>query len=200
MSAPTDVEVVRVPLGTIDTALVEPADWERPESFAEFRDGFVWIGRLSSLRWRAAVKKYTTYAVHVLPGNRMLRIHRAVMGARAAQIIDHFDGNGRHNWRRNLRATTYSGNAANRRPLHGSTRFKGVAWHRGSGKFEAYVRHRGRKRHLGLFETAEEAAHAYDVAAVAIWGEMARPNFALLAQQHLFVNEPSTTAPAAYTT
>jgi hypothetical protein len=58
------------------------------------------------------------------------------------------------------------------------TGFKGV--HPVSGGYQARIRINHTLLHLGFFKTTEEAARAYDVAAIQAWGEFAHPNFPLL--------------------
>ena len=55
-----------------------------------------------------------------------------------------------------------------------SARYKGVTRFR--QKWQAYIRHNGRKRHLGTYEIEEDAARAYNVAAIQLHGEFARLN------------------------
>lgn len=71
----------------------------------------------------------------------------------------------------NLREATNSQNKANSKGLG---RFpKGVYLHQ-RGKFGARIKSNGKERHLGYFQTAEEAAAAYAAAAKEYFGEFAR--------------------------
>jgi hypothetical protein len=66
------------------------------------------------------------------------------------------------------------GNARlNRRNTSG---FKGVSWDSNRQKWTSAIAYCGRHRHLGRFDTAWEAARAYNEAAVAQWGEFALTN------------------------
>ena len=62
-----------------------------------------------------------------------------------------------------------------------SSRFKGVTWETkkpgtGRSKWLAQIRVRGQIRKLGRFEVEEDAARAYNAAAMAAWGEFALLN------------------------
>lgn len=160
-------------------AKINADDYERP-LFVEFSDGFVWNGRICERAWKPHHKPHTTYAVCLLQTDgkvRELRLHRLVLCARAGDIIDHEDRNGLHNWRTNLRFTNDQGNGANRSAMAGTSRFKGVALHRQTGKYEACIRIARKKKHLGLHVTEESAARAYDEAALEAFGSMALLNF-----------------------
>lgn len=76
--------------------------------------------------------------------------------------IDHKDGNRANNSISNLRECSSTQNIFNAKKAKNNTSgYKGVAWHKEAGKWEAYVCHNNRKKYLGLFESAESAAHAY---------------------------------------
>ncbi|MBU0846652.1 HNH endonuclease [Patescibacteria group bacterium] len=104
-------------------------------------------------------------------------MHRQIMGAWSGQRVDHRDGNGLNNQRKNLRFCTSTQNHANRRKLSGcSSKYKGVCWHKQRGKWVAYIKIYGKSSHLGLFANEEDAARAYNNAAIERFGEFAKLN------------------------
>jgi hypothetical protein len=113
-------------------------------------------------------------------------MHVLILGVRTG--IDHADGDGLNNTRSNLRAADRTLNNANRKPnlaRNGTpvaSRYKRVFWFKpgpgkGRARWRTVIRIDGRRRSLGYFHDEEDAARAYDAAAVAAWGEYARPNF-----------------------
>lgn len=58
-----------------------------------------------------------------------------------------------------------------------SSQYKGVAWNTRDEKWQANIRIDGRLKFLGYFHSEEDAAKAYDDAAVIGFGEFARVNF-----------------------
>jgi len=119
------------------------------------------------------------YAVTNLPrvnGKKpALRMHVLITGIRTG--IDHENHNGLDNQRHNLRRATRAENGQNRLPNLGHTsQYRGVCWYRLGGKWQARIKVDGRERHLGYFEDEEDAADAYDTAALAAWGSFAYLN------------------------
>lgn len=134
--------------------------------------------------WHAAIRGRSTYAVrtiHLGHGTFVtVRMHRVILGLTPEDhltTVDHIDGNGLDNRRANLRSATGYQNRCNRRPNQNSrTGLKGVCpWTK--DRFLAHIRVNGKRIHLGLFDDATDAAKAYDRAALAAFGEFARPNF-----------------------
>lgn len=124
-------------------------------------------------RTRVYAKRGTTEAgrpVHIY-------MHRQILGATGP--VDHRNGNGLDNRKSNLRPATTSLNNANReRPALTLSRFRGVTPSGRPGKpWRAQIKTGGRNRNLGYFWTEEEAARAWDAAALEAFGEFARLNF-----------------------
>ena len=87
--------------------------------------------------------------------------------------IDHRDGNPLNDVWSNLRPATSTQNKANQKIRRDNkTGFKGV--HPCRNRFSARAHIRGVYKHLGVFDTAEEAAAAYRQATVAVHGEYVR--------------------------
>ncbi|MGW8565640.1 AP2 domain-containing protein [Isoptericola sp. NPDC055881] len=161
------MSTVEIPLSQGLVALVDAEDYDRVTA---------------STPWAASVSKGHAYAVHqesIRGGQRRRSIlmHTLITGW---PYVDHINGNGLDNRRANLRPATHADNMHNyRRPRHNTSGFKGVSWRKAKGAWVANIKLHGRQRYLGAYATREEAARAYDVAALELHGEFARLNFPL---------------------
>lgn len=91
--------------------------------------------------------------------------------------IDHKDNKSLNNLENNLRIGTKSQNQHNSNKHKDSvTRFKGVSYHNKDKKFKAEIQVNGVGIYLGEFVIEEDAARAYNIAAVFYYGEFARIN------------------------
>lgn len=90
--------------------------------------------------------------------------------------VDHRDRDRSNNRWNNLRAATSSQNKANGKTRKESqTGIKGVRLIRKSGRYQAHIRVGGKLKHLGCYDTAEEAHQAYCEAAKKRSGEFFNP-------------------------
>lgn len=110
-------------------------------------------------------------------GGRKWLLHRLVIEAKKWQIVDHINGDRLDNRRENLRIVDRQENARNRRPAPGKTsEYKGVDWFK--GRWRASIRlpeYRG-SRQIGLYDSEQEAAAAYNREALKHFGEHAHLN------------------------
>ena len=170
---------IKLPSG--HTFQVDPEDWEL----------------LKGHRWfvmRHNRNFYVRTVLHVpVPGqsrrNVNILMHRVILGCtsmgglamRPEAHVDHIDGDGLDNRRANLRLVTRSQNHQNQVRVKpnkvGISRYKGVCWDRWRGKWAASICFGRRKVFLGRHMLEEDAAAAYDRAALAAWGEYAHTNF-----------------------
>jgi hypothetical protein len=96
------------------------------------------------------------------------------MGIDDIRRVDHRDQDGLNNRRTNLRVATQSQNLSNRGPQKNNTSgYKGVSLCKATGRWQAIIQYGRKKKRLGRFDTPEQAALAYDKAAVALMGEFA---------------------------
>lgn len=167
----------RIPLGDDLFALVDD-------------DDFAWLSEYSWSATQEDPKRNTRYAHTIcrIDGKRVqVLMHRLIAGAKRGQLVDHWNGEGLDNQRRNLRKCTHTENMRNRRVSRtNKLGLKGVYADR--GRFRAIIMIRKRQLNLGGFDNPSYAARAYDRAATEHFGEFARLNFSP-ERDWLFPNE-----------
>lgn len=137
------------------------------------------IEALSRFNWHVHVAPNTCYAKRSITVDgkpRQLPMPNEILGVPCGSIVDHRDGNGLNNCRSNLRPANSLQNGRNKKPgSHNRSGCRGVSPDR--GHWRASLSIGGTAVHVGTFDTAEEAARAYDASARLHYGEFARPNF-----------------------
>lgn len=117
---------------------------------------------------------------------KTFRLHRFVLDLdddkmrEAGLMVDHIDGDHLNNQKENLRVCTNSQNQANRKRLKARSKRKYTSIYKGvykSGrKWQAAISKDKNRINLGAFPTEQEAALAYNEAALFHFGEFARLN------------------------
>jgi len=126
--------------------------------------------RLSRYEWHL----HNGYPMRYENGRRV-PMHRDIVGEMPpGKVVDHINRNPRDNRRENLRVVVPEQNNYNRR---GWSRFGYKGIYPSRGRWRAHLRDRGVFRHLGLYDTPQEAALAFDCAAKLLRGEYACTNF-----------------------
>lgn len=132
---------------------------------------------LSAFNWRArTTPSGAVYAFRTAKTNgikRTIYLHIEIMGdSRAGLYVDHIDGDGLNNRRRNLRYVEPTINQRNRggAARNSKSGILGVSWQSRRQRWRAQIRADGRKIDLGSFATIEEANAARLAAEAKYWG------------------------------
>jgi hypothetical protein len=136
--------------------------------------------RVMKMNWCVVKYKHTFYAMRaVLVDGKYVftRMHRFIIKAKSGEYVDHIDHNGLNNQRSNLRICTNKKNTWNSRSMgvH-SSRYKGVSWDKRRGNWSSDIHPNGKHIYLGAFKKEEDAAKAYNEAALIHYGEFANLN------------------------
>lgn len=112
-------------------------------------------------------------------GGKKQYMHRLIIGATASKDVDHKDNNGLNNCRDNIKVATHKQNIRRQKMASSnSSGYKGVCHSKNKYRvWRAYIVVDGKHICLGGHFTKEDAAMAYDIAAIKYYGEYAMLNF-----------------------
>jgi hypothetical protein len=118
---------------------------------------------------------YAAKSIWTTGGNKRVYLHRLIAEADDGSVVDHINGNTLDNRRENLRVVDASINEQNKKP-YGESDLKGVHFNKYAGKWQSKITKDGKQRHLGYFESKEDAARMYNFWALDLYGENAYIN------------------------
>jgi hypothetical protein len=111
-------------------------------------------------------------------GKRTVLMHRAIMRCKIKTMVDHKDGNKLNNRKSNLRFCNKSQNGINRpKQKNNTSGYKGVVFWAHISKWNSAIMMNKKRYYLGNFDSAVDAAKAYDKKAIEMFGEFAKLNF-----------------------
>lgn len=127
---------------------------------------------LSKYKWGLTKKGYARRAAKP----RHIFLHRQILNVPDGVFVDHINGNKLDNRKSNLRIVPQSLNSRNliQERANNNSGYKGVCKCR--NKWRAYIVVNYKQKHLGCFETKEEAAKVYNKYSKLLHGNFGRPN------------------------
>lgn len=127
-------------------------------------------GYLRKLFWSKNSGGYAT-------NSQIGSMHRFLMKASKGLLVDHKNGSKLDNRKSNLRLCQKSENRANsaKNKLK-SSKYKGVCFINNLGKWLAYIHIGNKLKYLKYHKTQEDAAQAYNIAALEHFGQFAKIN------------------------
>lgn len=131
---------------------------------------------LSQYRWLRQKNGYARRLEWEDGKQKSFLMHREILGAPKGVLVDHINLDKKDNRRANLRLANWQQNSANRPKQNGSYRskFKGVT--RKAFPWGASITVENKSISLGWYSTEEEAALAYNEAALKYFGDFALLN------------------------
>lgn len=111
---------------------------------------------------------------------RAIKMHAQIIGFKPGEKrkVDHHDRNTMNNTGGNLRYATDYQSSGNKGPARrNKSGYKGVCWYPNLSKWLSQIQVKGKNHNLGYYVVKEDAARAYDAAALKYFGEFAYQNF-----------------------
>lgn len=123
--------------------------------------------KYANKKWYVNKDGYAWYTFHkpgcggVCKKCEKVLMHRLALNPLCHKMVDHINGKRLDNRRSNLRECDASENQFNRRiGANNNSGHKGVAWHKSTRKWQAYIQSRGKWEGLGLYKLKQDAIKA----------------------------------------
>jgi hypothetical protein len=154
--SPPWIAEVEVPTGSKAVSVVLPGGEEFTYALVDEAD----YDSVRKFRWRLA-NDYACRSIWNGGHTKVIYMHRQLTCTPAGMDTDHINRNKLDNRRVNLRSVDRSTNNYNTPPSRANTSgHKGVTFYKATGRWRAYLKHKGTLHHLGYFPTKEDAIAA----------------------------------------
>ena len=140
------------------------------------------FAELNKFKWHVAKRSNIFYAKRNVNNNgerKTIFLHREIMSKylKKGLLIDHINHNGLDNRKSNLRTATHAQNNQNRTSnLNSTSKYLGVYFYKRSLKWMARISIKNKAIYIGIYANEEDAAKAYNKAALEQYGEYANLN------------------------
>ncbi len=137
------------------------------------------INIFNSFSWSITSKGYVRSTISFSKKQlKTIFLHRLIMNIEDSKLqVDHINHNKLDNRKSNLRLCTNQENQRNTKAKTGVSEYKGVYFAEKKWRSEIYINGKKDRLFLGCFNLEEDAACAYDMAAIHYFGEFAYTNF-----------------------
>lgn len=99
-------------------------------------------------------------------------MHRVIVNAPSGFVVDHINGDTLDNRKNNLRICTHKENCRNStKHIKATSKYKGVCKMQDCNRWRATIGVNGKTLHIGLYASEEDAAIAYNNAAIKYFGD-----------------------------
>lgn len=133
---------------------------------------------LTKYSWICDRHRYCFRSYKVNGKTKHIYLHRWLLEPNKNQQVDHINNNGLDNRRDNIRVCTPRQNNYNMSiRKDNKSGYKGVYYSQVKNKWVAQIMpDNGKRKHLGVFDDAENAAYVYDQFAQHLYGNFAKTN------------------------
>lgn len=137
--------------------------------------------RVNKYKWHTNEKAkgifYASRKPYINGKYETVALHRFITDCPKGMEIDHIDGNGLNNQKKNLRICTHTENCRNIKVRKTSkSGYKGISWDKENLKWRANIQYEGKYLNLGRFDKIEEAIEKYNNTAEKLFGSFAKLN------------------------